>query len=89
VLVIEQVLDESAPPLFSRHSDVLMLVLTGAGRERTQAQFESLFARSGLHLDRQWQLPSRHVVFELTGRRAGPTGSGGRGPASTAPAAPA
>ena len=65
ILVIEQVLDETAPPLFARHSDVLMLVLTGAGRERTQPQFESLFGRAGLRISNQWQLPSRHAVFEL------------------------
>jgi hypothetical protein len=80
ILVVEQVLDESAPALFARHSDVLMLVLTGAGRERTMAQFESVFTRAGLKVATQWRLPTQHAVFEL----APATGSGGRGPASTA-----
>ena len=49
----------------TRGFDLLMLVLTGAGRERTRAQFESLFARAGLRLERDITLPPLLHVLEV------------------------
>jgi SAM-dependent methyltransferase len=65
VLVIENMLDADGreKDKLTRGFDLLMLVLTGAGRERTRAQFETLFARAGLRLERDITLPSLlHVL---------------------------
>jgi len=50
----------------TRAFDLLMLVLTGAGRERTRAQFETLFARAGLRLERDITLPPLLHVLEVS-----------------------
>lgn len=68
VLIVEQVLDPDGPTLFERHTDLLMLVLTGAGRERTLAQFARLFGEAGFGIDRTWQIASMQTVFELSVR---------------------
>lgn len=65
VVVIDQVLDPSRAPLGERHSDLLMLVLSGSGRERTDEAFGRLFARAGLEVARRWDLPSLHRAYEL------------------------
>ena len=51
---------------FATMADVLMLVLTGAGRERTGEEFERLFGAAGLHIDRETVLPNLFRAFELT-----------------------
>ena len=67
VLVIENVLgdDPTAADRFARTFDLVMLVTSGLGRERTIAQFEALFARAGLRLRRDVTLPSLFHVLEL------------------------
>lgn len=65
VVVVDQVLDPSRPPLGERHSDLLMLVLSGSGRERSDEAFGRLFATAGLEVTRQWDLPSLHRAYEL------------------------
>ena len=65
VLVVEQVVDPTRAPLFERHSDLLMLILTGAGRERTDARFRSLFRDAGLEVTRTDALATLHTVYEL------------------------
>jgi hypothetical protein len=66
ILVIEAVLeDDGSDPWTLRASDLLMLVLTGSGRERTREQFAALFQTAGLHLIRDVTLPSLLHVFEL------------------------
>ena len=67
LLVIENMLDADGreKDKLTRGFDLLMLVLTGAGRERTRAQFEALFARAGLRLERDITLPSLLHVLEL------------------------
>jgi hypothetical protein len=68
LLVIENVLDADGreKDRLTRGFDLLMLVLTGAGRERTRAQFEKLFARAGLRLERDITLPSLlHVLVTV------------------------
>jgi hypothetical protein len=65
LLVVEPVLDPTRPPFVERHTDLLMLVLTGAGRERTDAQLRALFAAAGLRVTRTWLLATMQTVFEL------------------------
>jgi hypothetical protein len=67
VLVIEQVLQPEPEPIdqFARSFDLVMLVTTGAGRERSRAQFDALFARAGLRVERDVMLPSMFHVLEL------------------------
>jgi hypothetical protein len=65
VLVIESVLDADGreKDKLTRGFDLLMLVLTGRGRERTRAELETLLARAGLRLERDITLPSLlHVL---------------------------
>jgi hypothetical protein len=52
VLVLESILPEHDGDHFSKALDLEMLVDTGAGRERTRAQFDALFARAGLRVRR-------------------------------------
>ena len=66
VLVVEQVLDTGRPALFERHTDLLMLVLTGAGRERTRADFDALFASAGFRVVATSRLATLQTVFQLT-----------------------
>jgi hypothetical protein len=67
VLVIENVLqpEPSAADQFARSFDLVMLVTSGSGRERTMAQFSALFDRAGLRLRRDVTLPSLFHVLEL------------------------
>lgn len=65
VLVVESTLDPSRPPFIERSSDLLMLVITGAGRERTREDFERLFATAGLRVETTSLLASLQTVYEL------------------------
>lgn len=66
VLVIEAVLEEDGrDPWTLRASDLLMLVLTGSGRERTRDEFAALFQRTGFRMARDVTLPSLLHVFQL------------------------
>lgn len=67
ILVIENVLGRapSSADQFARSFDLVMLVTSGLGRERSKAQFESLFARAGLRIRRDVTLPSLFHVLEL------------------------
>jgi hypothetical protein len=65
LLVVEQRVEPERTPLFERHSDVLMLVLSGSGRERTDAQFRALFSATGFTVTRTWRLATLHCVYEL------------------------
>lgn len=65
ILVVEQVIDPTEAPLVGRQTDLLMLVLTGAGREHTDDEFRRLFARAGLKVTRTYRLATPHTVYEL------------------------
>ena len=65
-VVVEAVVPERPDADFATMADVLMLVLTGAGRERTGEEFERLFGAAGLHIDRETVLPNLFRAFELT-----------------------
>jgi hypothetical protein len=73
LLVIENLLDADGreKDRLTRGFDLLMLVLTGAGRERTREQFEALFARAGLRLERDITLPSLLHMLEVTATAEG------------------
>ena len=49
----------------TKQFDVLMLVLTGSGRERTRREFDAVFASAGLRVDNDLTLPNLFHVFEL------------------------
>jgi len=74
LLVVEAPLptDTGASP--TKAFDLEMLILTGAGRERTAVEYERLFRRAGLRLQRAIPLPSLFSIFELT-RTGGTTGA--------------
>ena len=66
VLIIEAVLEENGRDRWTLPAtDLLMLVLTGSGRERTRGEFAALFQRSGFRLVTDVTLPSLLHVFEL------------------------
>jgi len=65
VLAIEGVVPEHSHYNFSKASDLLMLMYSDSGRERTMQQFEDLFARAGFVVQRVLKLPSLFRVFEL------------------------
>lgn len=53
VLVVEGIVPEHDGDHFLKAVDLEMLVDTGAGRERTRAQLDALFARAGLEVERR------------------------------------
>jgi hypothetical protein len=63
-VVVENVLATRPRDEFVTASDLLMLVL-GSGQERTNAQFERLFAMSDLKMTRRTVLGSGFTAFEL------------------------
>lgn len=62
VLVVDQVLDPDRPPFLEPHSDVLMMLLTEGGRERTVADLGRLGAEVGLRPGRTWNLLNLRAV---------------------------
>jgi hypothetical protein len=66
VLVIEGIIPDHAHYNFSKVSDLLMLMYSDSGRERTMEEFEDLFANAGFGVKRVLKLPSLFRVFELT-----------------------
>ena len=68
VWVVDSVLDPAERDDISKAVDVLMLMLTEGGRERTQAEWERLFAAHGFRIESQVQLPLLIWVFTLVRR---------------------
>ena len=64
IVVVENVLPDTPRDEFVVASDLLMLVL-GPGTERTAAQFDALFTRSGLAVREHTILPTGFSAFEL------------------------
>ncbi len=52
VLLAEIVLPEGAAPSMAKLEDLEMLVMTAGGRQRTEAEYRTLFGRAGLRLTR-------------------------------------
>jgi hypothetical protein len=65
VAVVEPHIERGPASNFAKASDLLMLALTSGGRERSLAEFESLWRRAGLMERRRIVLPSLFDVFEL------------------------
>jgi hypothetical protein len=66
LLIAERVLPPGAEPSPARMMDLVMLALTDGGRERTQQEFQELFARAGLRLARVVPTRADDSILELT-----------------------
>ena len=71
VLVLEQPVREGPESGLAKLLDLEMLAMTPGGRERTEAEYASLFERAGLRLARV--VPTDSMVSILEGVAAGPT----------------
>jgi hypothetical protein len=69
IWVLEQPVDPGDGVDFAKLADMMMLVYSDGGRERTQSEYESLFSRAGLGITAQTTLPSLFEVFELAPAR--------------------
>jgi hypothetical protein len=67
LLVLESILPEEPGPHFSKVLDIIMLSVTG-GRERTQAEYASLFAAGGFRLERV--VPTASPISVIVGTPA-------------------
>lgn len=65
VWVVDSVLDPAERDDMSKAVDVLMLMLTEGGRERTQTEWDRLFAAHGFRIESQVQLPLLIWAFTL------------------------
>lgn len=65
VMVVEKPLPTDDRPDFAKLADMLMLVLGEGGRERTDDEYEMLFASAGFALRARHTLPSLFVAYEL------------------------
>ena len=64
VAVVDFVIEPGNDPDFAKLLDLEMLVITTGGRERTRADFEAIFDRAGLRLDRVTKLQSGPSLIE-------------------------
>lgn len=68
LLVSERVVPPGNGRSYSKLADLLMLLMTPGGKERTEAQFRALFAAGGFELLRLIPTESEHVVLECVKR---------------------
>lgn len=66
LLVCEKVVPPGDEPSVARTMDLVMLVLTDGGRERTEQEFRGLFARAGLRLARVVPTSVDNSILEVT-----------------------
>jgi len=66
LLVCEKVMPPGNDPSVTKIMDMVMLVLTDGGRERTELEFRELFARADLRLARVWPTKVANSILELT-----------------------
>ncbi len=64
VLVLEQVITNAPESAFGKLLDIEMLAMTDGGRERTEAEFEALFAEAGLKMTKIVPILSPVCVVE-------------------------
>jgi O-methyltransferase domain/Dimerisation domain len=62
VLLLEGIVPTSTVMHPSKYTDLLMLVLTGRGRERTEPEYAALAARAGLRVERAINLLARDGI---------------------------
>jgi O-methyltransferase domain/Dimerisation domain len=65
IVIVEFVIERGEDEELANLLDLEMLVMTSAGRERTRRDFEAIFIRTGLRLDRITRLPSGPCVLEM------------------------
>lgn len=68
LLVSERVVPPGNGRSYSKLADLLMLLMTPGGKERTEAQFRALFAAGGFELVRLISTESEHIVLECVKR---------------------
>jgi hypothetical protein len=66
LLVCERVVPPGNEPSIVKTTDLVMLALTDGGRERTEQEFQDLFARAGLRLARVVPTRLDHAILEGT-----------------------
>lgn len=66
LLVCEKIVPPGNEPSVAKTMDLVMLVLTHGGRERTEKEFRDLFARAGLRLTRVVSTRADNVILEVT-----------------------
>jgi len=66
LLVVEMVIPPGNEPFYGKLADLNMLVLTGGGRERTEAEYRTLFDIAGFKLTKiiPTQSPTQFSVIE-------------------------
>lgn len=67
VLLLEGIVPTSGVAHPSKYADLLMLVLTGKGRERTEPEYAALAARAGLRVERVVNLLARDGIELVLG----------------------
>ena len=65
ICVVETTLQPGRYGSFVQATDLLMLAFTSGGRERTAAQYETLWKTAGLRCIKRQPLPSAGTLFEL------------------------
>ncbi len=66
IVVIEKILPDDKDYHLTRLLDLQVLILTGAGKERTFKELERLFIGAGLKIDKKIPLPTLDFVLELS-----------------------
>jgi hypothetical protein len=66
LLICEKVIPPGNEPSITKIMDLVMLVLTNGGRERTEQEFRDLFGRAGLRLARVLPTKVDNSIMELT-----------------------
>ena len=66
LLVCEKIVPPGNEASFAKIMDMVMLVLTDGGRERTEMEFRDLFSRAGLRLARVLPTRADNSILELT-----------------------
>lgn len=66
LLICEKVIPPGNEPSVAKTIDLVMLVLTDGGRERTEREFRDLFDRAGLQLERVVPTRADNSILELT-----------------------
>ena len=66
LLICEKIVPSGNDPSAAKVMDLVMMVLTDGGRERTEPEFRDLFARAGLHIARVLPTKADNSILELT-----------------------
>jgi O-methyltransferase len=64
LLIIEAVLRPGDAPDYAKYMDLMMLVATEGGRERTESEYRALLARADFRLTRVFPTASEICIIE-------------------------